>query len=127
MQLSEFHNCKSWMALFKPREKIRKRYDQKLSKLPLTLPKDLENCKSAWHLYVVNFLGDDAENLRAHAFNEMRRRNIGVNVHYIPIHLQPYYVQLGFKPGDFPNAENYYKTAISIPIFPSLSITIRIL
>ena len=102
------------------REKIRKRYDQELSNLSLDLPRSLGNSKSSWHLYVVNFLGEGAEKLRANAFSEMRRRKIGVNVHYIPIHLQPYYVQLGYKLGDYPEAEKYYSTAMSIPIFASL-------
>ena len=51
----------------------------------------------------------------------MRSAGIGVNVHYIPIHLQPYYRKLGFAPGDFPAAERYYASAISLPLFPDLS------
>ena len=51
----------------------------------------------------------------------MRNKKIGVNVHYIPIHMQPFYKKLGFKKGDFSEAENFYKQAISIPIYPDLS------
>ena len=51
----------------------------------------------------------------------MRAAQIGVNVHYIPIHTQPHYRRLGFKPGDFPNAEHYYARALSLPLFPALT------
>tara|TARA_B100000242_G_scaffold291202_1_gene264073 strand:+ start:4997 stop:6154 length:1158 start_codon:yes stop_codon:yes gene_type:complete len=103
------------------RERVRARYDQYLSQLPLTLPKVAKGTRSSWHIYVVNFQGRNAKELRAYAFKEMRSRGIGVNVHYIPIHLQPYYADFGFKRGDYPSAEKYYDSAITIPIFPSLS------
>jgi dTDP-4-amino-4,6-dideoxygalactose transaminase len=54
-------------------------------------------------------------------FNDLREQNIGVNVHYIPIHLQPFYAGLGFRPGDFPVSERYYERTISIPLFPALT------
>lgn len=72
---------------------------------------------SAWHLFVVRV---KAERRKA-VFDKMREAGIGVNVHYIPIHLQPHYRRLGFKPGDFPIAENYYGKAISLPLFPALT------
>ena len=53
-------------------------------------------------------------------FDSLRKVNIGVNLHYIPVHTQPYYRKLGFKWGDFPHAENYYKRSISLPIYPTL-------
>jgi dTDP-4-amino-4,6-dideoxygalactose transaminase len=58
---------------------------------------------------------------RRQVFEELRASGIGVNVHYIPVHMQPYYRTLGFNPGDFPEAENYYENAISLPMFPGLS------
>ena len=58
---------------------------------------------------------------RATAFAGLRERGIGVNVHYIPIHLQPHYRRLGFRPGQFPNAEAYYSGALSLPLFPQMS------
>ena len=58
----------------------------------------------------------------SHVFSALRHDGIGVNLHYIPIHLQPYYQALGFKKGDFPQAEGYYQQAISLPLFPGLSL-----
>ena len=58
---------------------------------------------------------------RAQVYNKLRGRDIGVNVHYIPIHMQPYYQALGFKYGDFPNSELYYESALSLPLFPSMT------
>ena len=55
-------------------------------------------------------------------FHSLREKNIAVNLHYIPVHTQPYYKSLGFKWGDFPNAENYYKKAISLPMYPTLEL-----
>ncbi len=71
---------------------------------------------SAWHLYVVHV----PAHVRRHVFDVMRAAGIGVNVHYIPVHLQPYYRRRGFKPGDFPAAEHHYATAISLPLYPGL-------
>ena len=58
---------------------------------------------------------------RKQIFYELRENGLGVNVHYIPIHTQPYYLQFGFKEGDFPNSENYYKNSISLPLFYSMT------
>jgi len=55
-------------------------------------------------------------------FEELRQANIGVNLHYIPVHTQPYYQNIGFKWGDFPEAENYYQNAISIPLYYGLTL-----
>lgn len=73
--------------------------------------------QSARHLYVVRI----PEALHRRTFDFLRSKGIGVNLHYIPIHLQPFYEAKGFKVGDFPEAEQYYKEAISLPIFPKLS------
>ena len=59
--------------------------------------------------------------VRAKVFAKLREEGIGVNVHYIPIHLQPYYQKLGFKKGDFPEAEKYYDAAISIPLYAQIT------
>ena len=66
-------------------------------------------------------LTDEAQLPRKQLFEHLRSNNIGVNLHYIPVHLQPYYQQLGFKFGDFPEAEAYYKSAITLPLFPQLN------
>ena len=58
---------------------------------------------------------------RKEVFGDLRAHGIGVNVHYIPVHLQPFYQSMGFKKGDFPNAEEYYSKAFSLPLFSNLS------
>jgi UDP-4-amino-4,6-dideoxy-N-acetyl-beta-L-altrosamine transaminase len=93
-------------------------YDKALAHLPLTLPVRLSDGVSALHLYPVQV--NDTSRRRA-VFDALRAAKIGVNVHYIPIHLQPYYQGLGFKAGDFPAAEHYYAGAISLPMHPLLS------
>ena len=104
------------------RHKIAMRYSAELDGLPLVLPKQEEFAHSAYHLYVIRLDIDVIKPLtHAAIFQLLRDRDILVNLHYIPVHTQPYYQKLGFEWGDFPNAEAYYKTAISIPIFPTLS------
>ena len=97
------------------------RYSSLLEKLPLKIPVHFTDRVSAWHLYVIEIDGRDAEKRRSEIFNAMRDANIGVNVHYIPIHTQPFYQRLGFRRGQFPNAEMYYSRAISLPLFPELT------
>lgn len=99
------------------RHAIAKRYDEALADLPITLPSQLPDNYSAYHLYPIRV----RNNCRSAVFAAMRTAGIGVNVHYIPVHTQPYYQKLGFKDGDFPAAEAYYREAISIPMFHLLS------
>lgn len=100
------------------RNELADRYDGLLRNLPLDLPGRLSGVRSAFHLYVVR-LWDAAQ--RSSAFEVLRASGIGVNVHYIPVHLQPYYRKLGFADGDFPTAEDYYSRAISIPLYAGLT------
>ncbi|MFG6428270.1 UDP-4-amino-4,6-dideoxy-N-acetyl-beta-L-altrosamine transaminase [Roseateles sp. LYH14W] len=100
------------------REALATRYDQILADLPLRLPPRRDGAQSAWHLYAIEL--DDATRRKA-VFEGLRAQGIGVQVHYIPIHTQPYYRALGFQPGDFPAAENYYASTISLPLFPAMS------
>lgn len=105
------------------RQEIAARYTQELEGLPLVLPKQAEFAYSAYHLYVIRLDLDAIKPLtHIEVFQSLRDRGILVNLHYIPVHTQPYYQKLGFEWGDFPNAEAYYKSAISIPMFPTLSI-----
>lgn len=102
---------------FRRRDDAARRYDDKLAGLPLKLPVRLNDRQSAHHLYVVEV----AEGVsRSAVFATLRADGILVNVHYIPIHLQPYYRTLGFAAGDFPASEAYYAGAITLPLFPSL-------
>ena len=109
-------------AYVERRHIIADRYDRELLGLPLILPQQAEFSYSAFHLYVVRL---DLESIspltHADVFKSMRDFGILVNVHYIPVHTQPYYQALGFQWGDFPNAEAYYRSALSIPMFPLLS------
>lgn len=93
------------------------RYDRLLSQLPLTTQGRRTGAYSSFHLYVVRI----APERHRTAFEGLRARGIGVNLHYIPVHLQPYYRALGFAPGDFPEAERYYSEAISIPLFAQMT------
>lgn len=93
-------------------------YDRVLEELPLRTPARLPDRYSAFHLYVVQL---DAPERRRATFDALRAANIGANVHYIPIHLQPYYRRRGFAPGDFPQAEDYYARAITLPLHPRMT------
>ena len=104
------------------RHEIAARYTQELEGLPLVLPKQAEFSYSAYHLYVIRLDLDAIKPLtHVEVFQSLRDRGILVNLHYIPVHTQPYYQKMGFEWGDFPNAEAYYRSAISIPMFPTLN------
>lgn len=102
------------------RNDLARRYDREFQGLPLQLPTVLAENKSAFHLYVVRLTGD-APVTRRRAFDEMRRLGVGVNVHYTPVHLQPYYRALGFSEGQFPEAEAYGESAITLPLYPGMT------
>jgi len=93
------------------------RYNQLLSHLPVLIPHQLENTYSGLHLYVIRLQLNNIAKTHLQVFNELRENGIGVNLHYIPVHTQPYYRNMGFKFGDFPQAESYYQEAISLPMF----------
>ncbi len=97
------------------RHAIADRYDEELSSLPIRLPKRLPNRRSALHLYCIQVES------RRKVFERLRQMEIGVNVHYVPVHLHPYYQRLGFREGDFPYSESYYRSAISIPIYSAMT------
>ncbi len=103
------------------RQALADRYNQQLTDLPLWLPARQADRVSAWHLYVVEIDPARVAVGRAQVFQALRDAGIGVNVHYIPIHLHPYYATLGFVPGQFPVAERYYAHALSLPLFPALT------
>lgn len=108
-------------AFVRQRAALAARYDAQLAGLPLQLPVREAGIASAWHLYVIGW-DEQASGLpRAQAFGRLRAAGIGVNVHYIPVHLQPYYRRLGFAPGDYPCAERHYAQAISLPLYATLS------
>jgi len=104
------------------RHTLQERYDSLLSDLPIVKPHQSQDSYSALHLYPIQIDLDSVDKDREKIFDELRQNGIGVNVHYIPIHTQPYYLQFGFKVGDFPNSESYYNRAISIPLFHTMTV-----
>ena len=101
---------------------LQERYDLLLSGLPIIGPYQDKDSYSALHLYPIQIDLNKVRKNREQIFNVLRENGIGVNVHYTPIHTQPYYLQFGFSEGDFPNSESYYSRAISIPLFHAMSI-----
>lgn len=102
------------------RHAIAKRYDDALNHLPVVLPWQDPDSYSAFHLYPVQIDAARTSRSRGEVFGRLRQRDIGVNVHYIPVHTQPYYRQRGFEGKAFPTAERFYAAAISLPLFPAL-------
>ncbi len=102
------------------RHAIAKRYDELLVDLPVISPWQHPDSNSSVHLYPIRLELKQLKLNRRQIFDALRAQEIGVNLHYIPVHTQPYYQALGFKTGDFPMAEQYYEQAISLPIYPSL-------
>ena len=103
------------------RRELVRRYNELFSDFPLTIPWQYSDAHSAFHLYVVRLKLDKIKKTRKEVFEELREKGIGVNVHYIPVHTQPYYRRLGFSCGQFPEAEKYYEEAITLPLYPSMT------
>jgi perosamine synthetase len=82
----------------------------------LAVPIEQDGVKSSWHIYPVRVKGD-----RKVIFSQLREKGLGVNVHYLPVYLQPYYKKLGYRPGACPQAEAYYRQAITLPLYPKMS------
>ena len=104
------------------RHVLQKRYDSLLSGLPIIRPYQDKHSFSALHLYPIQIDLNKVSKNHEQIFNELRENGIGVNVHYIPIHTQPYYLQFGFREGDFPNSEYYYSRVISLPLFHAMTV-----
>lgn len=103
------------------RNELARRYDAALRGLPLQLPTVLPGNRSAFHLYVVRLKLDRLARTHRQVFQALRARDIGVNLHYMPVHLQPYYRALGFKAGQFPESEAYAEQAITLPLYATLT------
>lgn len=102
-------------AGLKQRQYLANRYSNALSNYPLILPNVAKGFHHAWHLYVIK------TERRLELYNYLHAKNIKVQVHYIPVHLMPYYKQFGWKAGDFPVAEEFYQKCLSLPMYPGLS------
>jgi UDP-4-amino-4,6-dideoxy-N-acetyl-beta-L-altrosamine transaminase len=105
-------------AFLAARRRLAARYDRLLAGSGLTLPWQHPDARSSYHLYPIQV---PEAGMRRAVFDGLRAAGIGVQVHYIPVHLQPYYRRLGFKEGDFPVAEAYYARAISLPMYAALT------
>jgi UDP-4-amino-4,6-dideoxy-N-acetyl-beta-L-altrosamine transaminase len=103
------------------RRVIAQNYNQALRDLPLILPWQHPDTLSTYHLYVVCLDEDKLQKSHKQVFEELRQAGIGVNLHYIPVHTQPYYSQFGFDWGDFPVSEYYYSTTMSIPMYAAMT------
>lgn len=116
--LSQLQRLESFVE---QRHGIASYYDKALAELPVHLPLRKNDRYSSLHLYVMQLAGETNAINHGKVFESLRESGIGVNLHYIPVHTQPWYAKMGFVWGDFPIAENYYRRAISLPIFPDLS------
>ncbi|MDX1490597.1 MAG: UDP-4-amino-4,6-dideoxy-N-acetyl-beta-L-altrosamine transaminase [Pseudohongiellaceae bacterium] len=103
------------------RHELAKRYSEMLSGLPIKLPWQHPDTYSALHLYVIRLELDKIGHSHRQIFESLRARGIAVNLHYIPVYKQPWYQQLGYLDVDFPESANYYREAISLPIYPSMT------
>ncbi len=108
-------------AMVERRHALQQRYARLLAELPLILPFQSPDSYSALHLYPIQVDLDKISKGRAAIFEALRANDIGVNVHYIPVHTQPFYQRMGFAEGDFPEAERYYRRCISIPVFYAMT------
>lgn len=117
--LSQIQRLETFVAR---RNQLAQMYSDLLCNLPLILPaKSSPDSLSSFHLYVILIDEDRTKFSRRELFENLREQDIGVNVHYTPVHLQPYYRELGFKSGDFPMAESYANKNLSLPLFPSMN------
>lgn len=103
------------------RHALANRYDALLVDLPVTTPWQHPDGYSGLHLYAIRVQPDRTARSHRQVFDGLRERGIGVNLHYIPVHMQPFYRKLGFGPGQYPEAERYYEEAISLPMFSTLT------
>lgn len=103
------------------RHQLAQRYDQLLVSLSVTAPWQHPDSYSGLHLYVIRLKLNKINKTQRQVFDALREQGIGVNLHYIPIHTQPHYQRMGHKVGDYPNAEQYYAEAISLPMYQTLS------
>jgi len=102
------------------RQEVAKRYDQLLTNLPIITPWQHEDSYSSYHLYLIKLASLEDKNEHRRVYNALHKDGILVNLHYIPVYRQPYYEKLGFKEGYCPEAEKYFSSTISIPIYTSL-------
>jgi len=116
--LSQIERLDNYVAR---RHELAKCYNNLLSDLPIITPWQPLYSYSGMHLYVIRLQLDKIKKTHRQVFEALRHEGIGVNLHYIPMHTHPYYEKIGFKVGDFPEAESYYSEAISLPMYQNLT------
>ena len=103
------------------RRELAARYDELLRDLPLKTPRVMEGTKPSWHIYIVRPDFERIGKTKKQIFEKMREQGFALNLHYIPVHTQPYYKKRGFKQGDFPASEKYYEEALTLPLYIGLT------
>lgn len=102
------------------RHEMAERYDAELSSLPITTPHQASGTYSSYHLYPIRVIEAESGKTQRQVYDALWQNGFAANLHYIPVHRQPYYEKLGFKAGDFPEAEQFHREVISIPLYPTL-------
>lgn len=126
-RLSDIHAALGWSQLKRAdrfvqiRHEIASFYDDKLGQMNIAIPRQTPDAYSSMHLYVIRLNADVENNICKRVYQGLLERGIGVAKHYIPIPLQPYYSSLGFSMSDYPQAHNYYRESLSLPIYPGLN------
>ena len=116
--LSQMRRLKEFIAR---RTALADRYRKLLAGMAVEVPVETPDAKSAHHLFVIRLKTSALKKTHLQVFEDLQRQGILVNIHYIPVYLQPYYQKLGFKRGECPQAEKYYAEAITLPLFPAMS------
>ena len=103
------------------RRELAARYDELLKEMPLKTPYVLEGANPSWHLYIVRVDFNRLTKTKKQVLEEMKAQGVALNLHYIPVHTQPYYKLLGFQLGDFPASERFYEEAFTLPLYVGLT------
>jgi len=108
-------------SFLQKRRSIVDTYNQAFADIPnLTILKEQKYSRAAFHLYPLLIDFESLEISKIEFFEQMKLKGISLQVHYIPVHLQPFYQQFGYKVGDFPQAEKFYEMEVSLPLYPNL-------
>ena len=108
-------------AFVERRRHLAKQYDELLADLPIRTPTQSKDANSVWHIYVVRLDRTRVKKKKIQIFEEMKMHGVMLNLHYIPVHLQPYYQMLGFRQGAFPVSERFYEEAFTLPLYYGLT------